>query len=207
MTPTTRAVLDFIADFGEAAALLPAAAAVAVPLAFGRRWSAVLAWGGTLAACSLAALLLKMGAAELAAVGSSGWSSSAAAVPPRPIVSGHACIATAFYGGLAVLVRRVGCVGRHSVALALAAVPAAAVCVAVWMLGWHGLSEIACGVLLGAICPAVLAALPTALGRSPGVATAMLAAAALAVGVLHGIRIDYTAAAAGGGLLAAIGAL
>jgi hypothetical protein len=207
MLPTTRAVLDFIADFGEAAALLPAAAAVAVPLAVRRRWSAVLAWGGALAACALAALLLKTGIAGLDGGGSAPFHT--AAVRPRPIVSGHACIAVAFYGGLAVLARRgAGGLGRAA-ALALAVVPATAICAAVWMLGWHNLPEIACGVLLGAVCPAVLAAaLPVAPARSLGGSAAMLAAAALVVGALHGIRIDYAAAAAGGGgLLAAIGAL
>lgn len=204
MLPTTRAVLDFIADFGEAAALLPAAAAVAVPLAMRRRWSAVLAWGGALAVCALAALLLKTGIAGLDG-GSAPF--DAATVRPRPIVSGHACIAVAFYGGLAVLARRVaGGLGRVA-ALALAVVPATAICAAVWMLGWHNLPEIACGALLGAVCPAVLAAaLPVAPARSLGGSAAMLAAAALVVGALHGIRIDYAAAGGGGGLLAAIGA-
>jgi hypothetical protein len=202
MMPMTRTALDFVADFGEAAVLLPAAAAAAVPLAFGRRWSAVLAWGGTLAACALVVVLLKLGMAEL---GAGGGMLPANAVRPRPIVvSGHACIATAFYGGLAVLARRVAGGLTRAAALALASVPAAAVCAAVWMLGWHGLPEIACGVLLGAVCPAALAALPMAPARPPGGAAAMLAAAALVVGVLHGVRVDYRAAA-DSGLLAMIG--
>jgi undecaprenyl-diphosphatase len=175
----------FVADCGDIAVILPAYLAVAAVLALHRRHREAIVWGLGLLACAAIAGLLKVeiGAFELTLFG---HTFHAASFP-----SGHSSLSLAFYGGLAVLVgyRAPARLGRIAAALLLVFV--ALIAVAVWMLWWHPSMDIVCGLALGALCIAPLAAMPRR--RSSREVAAMLAAAVLLVAALHGTRFDERA--------------
>jgi hypothetical protein len=165
-----RELANFLADFGELAAIAPAAVALGAGAAWGGRKDLARAWLGSLALAWGAAAVLK-----------------AAGLP----MSGHAAVAASFEGGLAVLLWRgflPGGLAARAAATGLVVV-AAAICWSVWALGWHDGEDVAAGALAGALVPARLALLGRA-GAAAPIGGRALAAVALLVFALHGVRIE-----------------
>ncbi len=184
--------LTFFVDFGEAAALLPAALVIALFLALGGRSRLAITWLATIAIAIAVTALFKL---DLAALASARLED---AEDDPSILSGHASLAMAFYGGLAVLVWRAGGTrlqGRRWLALLLAAIVPMMMGL-VWLMGWHDMGAVLKGALVGAVCPFAMAASPT-LSEHPRIpVAAMLTAVALVVALLHGLRFDYSEVAA-----------
>jgi hypothetical protein len=178
-----RDILNFLADFGETIALMPAMVAVcAYLLATGARRLA-LAWF----------LALVISIALTAALKS--------VLGP---ISGHGAISWAFYGGLAVLVWRTAPPASWLLrALAVVLVGLAGVVTwCVWMLGWHSTEEAIGGALLGSLSLLTFAgARPASLLPYRG-ALILLLIAVLSVAPLHGVRLKYPSA--GGEVLTAL---
>ena len=166
------AVANWTADFGELAALSPAALAVGLFLMLDKRRTTALAW--------LLSLVVSLGLAALL---------KATHAP----VSGHAAVAVAVVGGFAILMWRdafaLGAATRFlSVPILLLA---AGVCVSVFYLRWHSALDVAGGIAVGALAPVSLARvrLGPGHGRRWGGAVALVLVAGL-VAALHGVRID-----------------
>jgi hypothetical protein len=170
-------LLNFIVDFGETVIIVPAALVAALFLAQARQVRLLITWGATLAAVVAVTVLLRT---------------------PAIWPSGHVALSVAFYGGLAVLIWRLGRVSTPKAAAPLAIIAAlfpVAITTAIAILKWHGLRGISLGLLTGAVTPLALAWAPIRDVRRPPV-IAMVAATALILGLLHGWRLDYTSALA-----------
>ena len=104
--------------------------------------------------------------------------------------SGHVAHATAFYGGLAMLVAAAwrGRTGRL-VAAALALL-VALIAAAVFVLWWHHTLDIVFGFLVGGASLWVMRSVGLARPRGPVQLAAILGVAALLVGATHGMRLD-----------------
>jgi hypothetical protein len=167
-----RSTWNFVADFGEIVALLPAVGlGVLVLLVLGRTREA-LAW----TACA-------SGTVALTVLGK-------AALGGFP--SGHASLSTIVYGGVAILAWSTRTRLGDAVAAAATALLALVV-VAVYELRWHVATDIVGGLALGGVFLVVLARSI----RSPvhlSEAAPALVAAALALAATHGHRLEYTLA-------------
>jgi len=137
----------FLTDFGDSAVTLPLALAVALALAAGRRWRAVVLWIGCIgfagAATGSLKLLMKACHAPL---------SDTALVAP----SGHTAMSLTVYGGLALLVARHLPDWRGRLALLAAAVLAPAIGVSRVVIGAHTVAEVAAGSAVGLLALLVL---------------------------------------------------
>jgi hypothetical protein len=167
----TYAILNSLADFGELVSVLPAALAVCAFLAIERSRRLALAWIGVILGAALVAASFKAVHAPL---------------------SGHAAVSVSFLGSLAVLIGR-GAFGAGVATRVLAIVPAAtaaAVCVVVWVLGWHHAVDIATGTMVGLVAPVTLWRMPFEGATRARQGAVALAAAAILVAAFHGIRFD-----------------
>jgi hypothetical protein len=171
MGPSFSAAANYIADFGEAVAVAPAALAVGLFLALDRQKRIMTAWFVSVGFAALSVSLFKT-----------------AGLP----ASGHAAVAMSFEGGLAVLMwRDVLGIGAGARAASIAVMfIAAAICAAVLLLGWHSLADVAVGSALGLVAPLCLARMPLEVRTGPrhGVVAAMTVV--LLIGALHGVRLN-----------------
>jgi hypothetical protein len=173
-------VVNFIADFGDLAAIGPAVlGACAVLWARGGRRPALI-WVASFLACTTTVFLAK------AAVGQSGFDLSGFGIE-GPAPSGHTATSIAFYGTLAVLLWRTLGGRRGSAAAAAAAALAVAVITAIEILGWHPWRDVVLGAALGGASAAWAG---NALARITAVDGLGVAAVALLVLLLpHGTRL------------------
>jgi membrane-associated phospholipid phosphatase len=204
--PSSGAVLlwNGVANFGDLAIIAPAAAAVVLMLVAQRRRREAIAWLASFGLCVLAISALKVRIGDFDVEIGGGLRIGGAAFP-----SGHTGVATAFYGGLAVLTWRARTGAADAGRIALAAVAAMLVALAaligaaVWILAWHFAIDIAGGALIGGACSALFAATSGAgagremserpAGGSVRRTAMLLCVAALVVVGLHGTRFDDTA--------------
>jgi hypothetical protein len=167
-----RPAWNFLADFGEIVALLPAVAlGVLVLLLLGRAREA-LAWAACVA-----------GTVALTVLGKAAFGG---------FPSGHASLGTIVYGGVAVVAWSTGTRLGEGVAAAATAL-LATVIVAIHELRWHAAADIVGGLALGGLLLVVLARSI----RSPlrlAEATPAFIAAGIALAVAHGYRLEYTLA-------------
>jgi hypothetical protein len=179
-----RSTLNALADFGEAATLVPAAVAVALALACARRPRDAAAWMAAIGGCILLTAALK-----------TAFASNAALVEEFRAVgfpSGHAALSLAFYGtGALVVLNAAGPRwARLLLSVALAALGGMVV-YAVWRLHWHTTPALVAGGALGVAAMLAFQAIATPAVlplRAGGLA---LAAAAAMVLLLHGSRLQY----------------
>ena len=173
------AALNFIADFGDLAAILPAVAAASVVLwARGRRRAALI-WTASFLVATTIVFLAK------AAVGQSGLDLSLGVAGPTP--SGHTTTSIAYYGALAVLLQR-ALGGRRGWAAGAAALALAiAVITAIEMLGWHPWADVVLGVALGGASAAWAGRALARVTAADGLRA--VGAALLVVFLLHGKRL------------------
>jgi len=174
MDPPFTAIANFVADFGEFVALAPAAVAVGVFLALGRRRSFALAWSIGMGFAVLAVALFK-----------------AQGLP----VSGHAAMAMSFEGGLAVLMWRDGLgLGAGSrVAAIILALLSIMVFASVALLRWHSWQDLAVGSSLGFVTPLGLALVREQTARAwrvRGLGPVAATIVVVLIGAFHGMRLD-----------------
>jgi hypothetical protein len=184
-----RSTLNALADFGEAAGLVPAAVAVAFALVWASRMRDAAAWTVAIGGCVLLTAMLKAAfASDVALVGEF----HAVGFP-----SGHAALSLAFYGTGALVV--LNAAGPRWARLSLSAALSAfggMVVYAVWRLHWHTTPALIGGGALGVAAMLIFQALATPAVlplRAGGLA---LAAAAAMVLLLHGSRLQYEPASA-----------
>ena len=190
--PLSKTTLTLMADLGDVGALLPATLAAAAVLGTRGTWRDAANWAGPIGLCVAATVAAKLWVRPFAImIGSHRFTT-------QSFPSGHAALATVFYGGLAALLwraRLTGWRGLLAKACAIAAVlPAAAVIWAVHKLGWHHSLDLSAGILLGGACTALAAKLPRSPFLAPSSRLGAAAIAALAIIALHGLRIDDMAA-------------
>ena len=167
-------ILNFIADFGETIVLFPPLAAISLYLALSGAARLAVAWFCAFVLCAALAGAFK----------ALGW----------PPVSGHADISLAFYGGLAVLLWRTAArpsAGLRAVGLGLFGT-AGLITWSIWMLRWHDIEAIACGLLVGGLSPLAILVTPGTdiLPRKAPVVVVVIAL--LLIISLHGLRLNYT---------------
>ncbi len=177
----------FVADCGDIAVILPAYLAVTAILILYRRSREAVVWGAGMLYCAAIAALLKIeiGAFQITLFG---HAFHAASFP-----SGHASLSIAFYGGLGVLIGQGAALPLGRIAAAALFAFAALIAVAVWMLRWHPLVDILCGLALGALCIVPLRSRLPQRARPPGEIAAMLTAMVVLVAAMHGARFDERA--------------
>jgi membrane-associated phospholipid phosphatase len=143
-----------LALLGEAAILLPAAAVVALWLWRTGRVGEAQAWGLSVIACAVTVGLMKLGFGDFK------WAVYGHTFKTSGFPSGHAAMATVFWGGLALLAA-----GRCRAVLLLLPIPI--VWLAVLVLWWHHTLDVAGGFAVGAasLLPVLLRA-PRRLPRS-----------------------------------------
>jgi undecaprenyl-diphosphatase len=172
-------MMRLLSGLADAALLLPAAAVLLIYLALSRRTAIVRIWAVTLAACGLATVGFKL---IFHACGPS--LTELDVVSP----SGHASLATVFYGSLAILVGA----GRPRWQKAVLGVAVLAFLLLVGVsrvrTGAHSPEEVVVGLAIGSLCTALFWVLHGRIGR-PGVSPAPLAigfvAAVLVLGGSH----------------------
>jgi membrane-associated phospholipid phosphatase len=174
----------FIADFGDIAVILPAYLAIALILVLHKRQRDAIVWGVGLLVCATIAALLKIeiGAFQVTLFGHTFHAGS--------FPSGHSSLSIVFYGGLAVLIGygassplgRVAAAGLLALALLIA--------IAVWVLWWHPMLDVMCGLALGSLCLVPLTRIAMARVRPWREVAAMLAATVLLVSLMHGTQVD-----------------
>jgi membrane-associated phospholipid phosphatase len=155
--------LEAVSLLGEIELLVPAALLIGVALWGARRRAEALAWLTALALCIAVVGVLKttLGSFQIRIFHFHEF--KAASFP-----SGHASLSFAFYGGLAVLLRRrwQGRLARLAEA-GLFAAPVA-VTLAVWLLYWHPIIDVGVGTIVGLACVRICAALAERFkGRAP----------------------------------------
>lgn len=143
-----RAVATFATSLGDAALLLPTAAALLLYLANTRAWRAAAAWIAALALCTVLTVVAKMI-----------FHACGAQFPALAIrsPSGHTSLSTTFYicGALMLSADQAG--GRRCSALLVGAALAAVIAASRVALHAHSVEEVAAGFTIGLICVAVFA--------------------------------------------------
>lgn len=152
-----RAVATFITGFGDAALLLPAAAALLVYLLRARSWQAAAAWVGALGLCAGLTVAAKMM-----------FHACGGQFPALDIhsPSGHTSLSATFYGCGALMLAAGQSSSRRFGTLLASAVLVVAIAVSRVLLHAHTLDEAAAGLAIGLLCLAIYAATfrPRALG-------------------------------------------
>jgi hypothetical protein len=182
--PAWRPTLDFVADFGDVAAIVPAFAAAAAALCLMGRGRDAVAWGGALLCAIVLTAWLKA-----ASSGVEPWFAkhhlAIAALP-----SGHAVLGSTFYGGLGALLLY-GCRSWFGRAAAvLAAGVQTAIIASVYLLGWHPLLDLLAGIGLGALAVLCLERWRSPAPLAPAQAARLIAVLLVALGLCHGLRYD-----------------
>jgi len=172
MLSLTPDAAQYIGDFGETLALIPAIVAVWIFMVFAgaRRLAGV--WAATLLLAIAITALVKLAAGP---------------------VSGHTAISTGFYGGLAIVMWQ----ARPSPSWPLRFAALALVCLVglvawcVCIVGWHSPEDAVGGVLVGGICPIALGYALQTVKLSRLGAASLLVIAILLVMPLHGSEFKY----------------
>jgi membrane-associated phospholipid phosphatase len=141
--------LKLVTGLGDAALLLPAAAALLLYLARARAWRAAAAWIAALALCAILTAAAKMT-----------FHACGAQLPALDIrsPSGHTSLSTAFYGCGALMLSADRSWSRRLGALLGAAILAVAVAASRVALRAHSVDEVAAGFAIGLICVVFFAA-------------------------------------------------
>src|SRR6202011_2668508 len=172
------------ADFGDIAAILPSFVAALLALwLMGHRRDAA-AWASAMAAGIVVTALLKAGIGGVTLI-FFGHPIRTASLP-----SGNAVLASIFYGGLGALLLY-GCrswVGKAAAVLTAGA--QTAIIAAVYLLGWHPVLDLVCGIILGAPALWLLCKMRDPAGLPIGQAVGLVLASAIALGLFHGLRYD-----------------
>jgi membrane-associated phospholipid phosphatase len=177
-------LLSFVADFGDLAVVVPAFAAVAIALVANGRGRDALIWVGAFLACASITLLLK------STVGGFKTTLFSHTLRAASFPSGHAAMSLVFYGGLAGMLwygSRAHLARLVAVALLLLET---AIIAAVFLLAWHPLFDLVCGVALGGAFIALLWATILQERRRGSELAGIMLGAALLVGLMHGVRLD-----------------
>jgi membrane-associated phospholipid phosphatase len=172
-----EALLRVVTGFGDAAVLLPLAAAILLWLVLSRALRAAAWWAVSVIFCGGATAALKIVF----------WGCQPIAEIRSP--SGHTGLATLVYGAIALMIAIEGSGWRRRVALAGGVAAVLAIAVSRLLVGGHSLSEVILGWLIGSASLALFGPRyrryrPNGIRLSP----ALLGAVVL-VSVLHGRRL------------------
>jgi len=184
LTGPERQFWTFVADLGDIAVIAPAFLGAAAVLVWHRRYRDVARWGAAFLACVCVTALLK------ATIGSFRITVFGHGIRAFSFPSGHAGLALVFYGGLSLLIwyGSRSWFGRLA-ALALLALETL-VTLSVFILGWHPVIDVSCGLFLGTLCIAALWPLAAQQSRPRTEIASLLLAVSVFVAAMHGARID-----------------
>jgi membrane-associated phospholipid phosphatase len=154
--------MEAITDLGDSALLLPGSAFVFVTLWLVRARRRAIAWAVAIAFCGCTMVALKIG---LVPCGKP-WLGSDLANP-----SGHAALATTFYGSLALLaLDGIASAAGRAILLTAAALAIVGIAVSRIAIGVHTSPEVAVGLMVGLLSVGLFAALR---GRGPAPSLAL----------------------------------
>jgi membrane-associated phospholipid phosphatase len=176
------AVADFIVDTGDAAVLLPIAILIFLVLWLAGDLRGSLVWALAIGSCGAAIGVLKLVSYACApALLAAGLRSP----------SGHAGLATAVYGSLALMmIGRVSHTGVKIGAASLVIVWIAAIAVSSVAIHAHSAPEVVLGVVVGAAAVLFIRAKNRREGEFKGRLSVVMLVAVIALVVLHGQRVE-----------------
>jgi membrane-associated phospholipid phosphatase len=178
-------VADFIVDTGDAAVLLPIAFVIFVVLYLTDNARAALAWACAVASCGAAIGALKFATYACAPV----FVGASLRSP-----SGHAGLATAVYGSLAVLlIARVSHVGIKVGVLSLIVAWIGAIAIASVKIHAHSVSEVVVGAAVGAASVLLVRAHSHGGRALKGRLSIIVLVAVACLVLLHGKRVEAEA--------------